>query len=56
MILSTWSWSGDIIENKANTTTERLNKRFEILTFQKTNSIQKYILSCDCRSKTASEV
>jgi len=30
MILSTWSWSVDAIENKANTTYEELNRRSEM--------------------------
>ena len=41
MVLSTWSWSGVVIENDANTTREKLNRRSEMLAFQQTTSIQR---------------
>ena len=41
MNLSTWGWSGDVIENKANTTRENLDRRLEMLTFQQAISVQR---------------
>ena len=51
MILSTWSLSEDVTDNETNTTRERSNRRFEMLTIQQTTSIQRSVMSCDCRSK-----
>ena len=34
MRLSTWSWSGVVLEKEANTTHQNLNRRFAMLNFQ----------------------